>query len=158
LLWTFFNSFLNNWSRTSFWTNDMKISPRMNRKKIFLLTFFFFTFYLLVLILLDEWFYWKQVHLKTNKVNGKWTMIQKTKELKFLLIDLNKQLINEWIEKIERSYLPREGNPGHHEPPLCRHEPPRFAKQIEPPLCSNEHEQSIKMCLCVTGSFFKHVF
>jgi len=128
--------------------------PEKNFSAYFFLFYFLFT----CTYITGRMIYWKQVHLKTNKVNGKWTMIQKTKELKFLLIDLNKQLINEWIEKIERSYLPREGNPGHHEPPLCRHEPPRFAKQIEPPLCSNEHEQSIKMCLCVTGSFFKHVF
>ena len=29
----------------------------------------------------------------------------------------------------------REETPGRHEPPLCRHEPPRFARKIEPPLC-----------------------
>ena len=28
----------------------------------------------------------------------------------------------------------REGTPGRHEPPLCRHEPPRFARQTEPPI------------------------
>ena len=28
----------------------------------------------------------------------------------------------------------REGTPGRHEPSLCRHEPPRFARQTEPPL------------------------
>ena len=42
---------------------------------------------------------------------------------------------------------------GRHEAPLRRHEPPRFAKQTEPQLCSNEHAQHIKMCLCNTGGF-----
>ena len=51
--------------------------------------------------------------------------------------------------------LGREGTPGRHEPPLCRHEPPRVAKQTKPPLCSNEHAQNIKMCLCNTGGFIK---
>ena len=27
----------------------------------------------------------------------------------------------------------REGNPGRHEPPLCRHEPSRVARQTKPP-------------------------
>ena len=31
--------------------------------------------------------------------------------------------------------LVREGNPGRHEPPLCRQEPPIFARQTEPPPC-----------------------
>ena len=30
----------------------------------------------------------------------------------------------------------REGFPGRHKPPPCRHEPPRFARQTEPPPCS----------------------
>ena len=47
-------------------------------------------------------------------------------------------------------YLGRKGTPGLLEPPLCRHEPPRFARQTEPLLCSNEHAQYIKMCLCNT--------
>ena len=37
------------------------------------------------------------------------------------------------------------GTSEHHEPPLCWHEPPIFAKQAE--LFSNEHAQYIKMCL-----------
>ena len=32
--------------------------------------------------------------------------------------------------------LLRKGTPGHHVPPLCRHEPPRFARQTVPPLTS----------------------
>jgi len=28
----------------------------------------------------------------------------------------------------------RKGTPGRHQHPLCRHEPPRFARQTEPPL------------------------
>ena len=28
----------------------------------------------------------------------------------------------------------REGTPGRHEPPQCRHEPPRFVGQTKPPL------------------------
>ena len=47
----------------------------------------------------------------------------------------------------------REGTPGRHEPPLCRHEPPRVVRQTKPPLCRNEHAQHIKMCLCNTGGF-----
>jgi len=43
--------------------------------------------------------------------------------------------------------------PGPHEPPLCGHEPPKFARQTEPPLCRNEHAQYIKMCLSNTGFF-----
>ena len=39
----------------------------------------------------------------------------------------------------------REETPGRHEPLLCRHEPPRFARQTEPLLCCNEHAQYIKM-------------
>ena len=34
------------------------------------------------------------------------------------------------------SWQPREGTHGRHEAPLCRHKPPRFAMQTEPPLCS----------------------
>ena len=52
----------------------------------------------------------------------------------------------------------REGTPGRHEPPLCRHEPPRVAWKTKPPLCRNEHAQHIKMCLCNTEGFFKLVF
>ena len=29
----------------------------------------------------------------------------------------------------------REGTPGRHEPQLCRHKPPKFARDTEPPLC-----------------------
>ena len=32
-------------------------------------------------------------------------------------------------------YIVREGTPGRDEPLLCGHEPPRFARQTEPPLC-----------------------
>ena len=32
----------------------------------------------------------------------------------------------------------REGTPRRHEPPICRHEPLRFARQTEPPLYSKE--------------------
>ena len=45
------------------------------------------------------------------------------------------------------------GTPGRHEPSLCRHKPPRFAKQAKPQLYSNQHAQYIKMCLCNTGGF-----
>ena len=51
--------------------------------------------------------------------------------------------------------LMREGTPERHEPPLCRHEPPRFSRQTEPLLCRNENAQYIKMCLYNTGGFFK---
>ena len=40
--------------------------------------------------------------------------------------------------------MTREGTTGRHDPQLCRHEPPRFAMQTEPPLRSNEHEQYIQ--------------
>ena len=38
----------------------------------------------------------------------------------------------------------REGTTGRHEPPLCRHEPPRVARQTKPPLFRNEHAQHNK--------------
>ena len=62
-----------------------------------------------------------------------------------------KKLTN--IVKINRFYPSpgREGTPGRHEPPLCRNEPPRVARQTKPPLCRNEHAQHIKMCGCKTG-------
>ena len=42
-------------------------------------------------------------------------------------------IVELWCEADERTA--REGTPGRYEPPLCRHEPPRFARQTAPPLC-----------------------
>ena len=57
----------------------------------------------------------------------------------------------------------REGTPGRHEPQLCRHEPPRFARQTEPQLCSNEVFQRWevflkyhKKCLIMTNKVLLH--
>ena len=50
------------------------------------------------------------------------------------------------------------GTPRRHEPLLHKHEPPRFARQTKPPLCSTEHAQYIKMCLCNTGGFLNLCF
>ena len=42
----------------------------------------------------------------------------------------------EELEPYTQTYpLVREGILGRHEPPLCRQEPPRFARQIESRLC-----------------------
>ena len=43
----------------------------------------------------------------------------------------------------------RENTSAPHEPLLFRHEPPIFVSQLQPPLCSTEHAQYIKMCLCL---------
>ena len=53
----------------------------------------------------------------------------------------------------------REGTHGRYEPPLCRHEPPRFARQTEPQLCRNKHALYNKMCLAVYyRRFFFNLF
>ena len=41
----------------------------------------------------------------------------------------------------DEPFIVREGTPGHHEPPICRQEPPRFARHTEPLIGSNEHAQ-----------------
>ena len=40
-----------------------------------------------------------------------------------------------WVQCWNWHQYKEGGNPGHHEPLLCRHKPPRFARQTEPPLC-----------------------
>ena len=67
--------------------------------------------------------------------------------------------LNAMLLKIEvsQSYK-KEGTPGRHEPPLYKNEPPRFARQTEPQLCSNEHAEYIKMCLYNTGGFLDMCF
>ena len=37
----------------------------------------------------------------------------------------------------------REGTLGRHEPPPCRHEPSRFVRQTEPPLCSKSLRNAV---------------
>ena len=50
---------------------------------------------------------------------------------------------------------PREGR---HEPPLCRHEPPKFARQTEPPLCRPSFRYSVNEPPPYNTAFFKSLF
>ena len=52
----------------------------------------------------------------------------------------------------------REGTPGRHEPPLCRHEPPRFARQTEPQLSINENDKTSTCAYVVREVFFNLCF
>jgi len=54
--------------------------------------------------------------------------------------------------------LSREGAPGRPEPPLCRHEPSRFARQTKPSLCRNLSMYNTPKCACVIQEGFLNLF
>ena len=45
------------------------------------------------------------------------------------------------------------GNPGRHEPPTCRHEPPIFVRQTDPPPCSKSLCYAVKKASAIQSSF-----
>ena len=52
----------------------------------------------------------------------------------------------------------KEGTPERHEPLLCRHEPPRFARQTEPPLCRPHLRYAVNEPPPYNTAFFKSWF
>jgi len=82
-------------------------------------------------------------------------MSTNVKKIRFLVIFDTCDVRYNW----SISLLPpivREGTPGRHEPPVCRHEPPRVARQTKPQLFRNEHAQHIKS-VCVIQEVFLYL-
>ena len=69
----------------------------------------------------------------------------------------NEACLGSTLEKMDQD-PGRDGTFGRHEPPLCRHEPPRFARQTKPLLCKKMSMRNTSKCACNTEGSFKLVF
>ena len=63
-----------------------------------------------------------------------WTCMMVLEHANYIA-SLSHQNKKNWKEMYLPNNITRDETPGRHEPPLCRHKPPVFARQTEPPLC-----------------------